>query len=358
MRTARPSADAAKLAFHVENLLVQAQAQASAAMTSQLSLEPLDSISMYSKADLERYTQFWAASGGEGSQNAKQVLARLEQAGSDWPLSPLPTDSGLQDLAVRYPNFNAPVEYVRRAVALARLAPARGVRLAPLLLDGPPGIGKSSFARALAKAMFVPTMMFSMTQATSSFGLGGLNAQYAGGGPGYLVRTLTELAVPDALVIIDEIDKAPLRADFDPTRPLYELLEPSTSSKYVDDGLRMPLNLSALKWVCTCNDVELVPAPLRSRCKIFAVPAPSKPQLRQIALNVYRELIKGDGFSGHFDQELPDEVLTVLSDGVPRDLMLAFRDALGSAALEGRRVIRASDIASSLQQRRCEMGFL
>lgn len=354
MRTTRPSADSVRLAFYVENLLNQA----AAAMTSDFTFERVDKVAMYSRADLERFTQFWATSGGEGSQNAKQIMARLEQAGTDWPLSPMPTDAALQDLAVRYPNFAEPVHYVRRAVALARLEPGQAVRLAPLILDGPPGIGKSSFARELAKTMFVPTMSFSMAQATSSFGLGGLNTQYASGGPGYLVRTLAELVVPDALVIVDELDKAPLRADYDPTRPLYELLEPTTARKYVDDGLRMPLNLSALKWVCTCNDIELVPAPLRSRCKIFVVPAPDRMQLRQIALNVYRELVAEDGLHAHFEPALSDAVLDILSDGVPRDLMIAFRDALGNAALEGRRAIHTSDIATSLQTRRCEMGFL
>lgn len=352
--TSQRSADQARLSFYVESLLttarqaVDAQQQADAGRGR---------VQVYSPDDLERFQSFWAASHDDGSTNAKAVLKALAKHSACWQCSPVPADTAFVELADRFPNFKDVVEDVRRAAALARLAPNTPLNMPPVLLDGPPGIGKSKFASELALTFAVPMLSFSMAQATASFGLGGLNAQFMGGGPGYLVRSVADLGVPDPLVVVDEIEKASVHASYDPTLPLYELLEASTAARFVDEGLRMPMNLSGIKWVATCNDAMQIAAPLRSRFMHYEVEPPTPEQLRSIAASVYRDIVASGSLARHFDTDLPAPVCDALADGIPRDLARAIRTALGAAALAGRATVHVDDLPISRRSDRRRMGF-
>lgn len=352
--TTQRSADKARLSFYVESLLAAAQKKADA---DQQAEGGHCKFQVYSPDDLERFQLFWAMSRDDGSANAKAVLKALDKHSALWPCSPVPADTAFVELAERFPNFTGVIEDVRRAAALARLAPGAPLHMAPVLLDGPPGIGKSKFASELALTFAVPMLTFSMAQATASFGLGGLNAQYLGGGPGYLVRSLADLGVPDLLVVVDEIDKAAVHASHDPTMPLYELLEINTAARFVDEGLRMPLNLSAIKWVSTCNDAMQIAAPLRSRFLHYEVPPPTPEQLRSIASSVYHDIVRIGSWARHFDPDLPEPVLDALADGIPRDLARAIRTALGAAALAGRSTVRIGDLPVNRRSSRPRIGF-
>lgn len=352
-RTAR-NADRAQLSFYVENLLAAAQRTFDDEQQAQR-LE--HTIQVYDRDELAQFKAFWSSDRSDGGTSARKVLNALEQRDPCWPCSPVPADSALIELADRFPNFAPAVDHVRRAAALARLAPGGPLHLAPLLLNGPPGIGKSAFARAFAAALQAPLLQFSMTQATASFGLGGLNAQFSSGGPGYLARSLVERGVPDAVVVVDELDKAAVDANYNPTLPLYELLEASTAARYVDDGLQMPLNLSGLRWICTSNEASLIAEPLLSRCMQFQIAAPTPEQMRAITATVYRDIVAAGNWAAHFDPELPRAVAEELAESVPRDLSRVLRSALGAAALDGRSTIRVTDLPMQQRSVRRRIGF-
>lgn len=348
------SADRARLAFYVETLLIDARAEIEARNQS---MSHGQTIAVYTADELERFQEFWRGARSDGSMNAQSVLKALEKHPTPWSRSPAPTDSVFTELELRFPNFAEPIRDMRRAGALARLGLGRPLTLSPMLLDGSPGIGKSRFASELAALLSVPMLSFSMAVSTASFSLGGLNSQYSSGGPGLLVRSVADLGVPDPVVVIDEIDKASLNGSYDPTAPLYELLESSTAARFIDEGLMMPLDLSGIRWVCTCNDAELIAEPLRSRLVHYQIPAPTAEQMRAIASTTYRDVIAAGALSSHFDPDLPEAVRDELVALVPRDLARVIRIALGAAALDQRSTLRLSDLPSTRKAGRPRIGF-
>lgn len=350
---ANPCADRRQLRCHVETLVDHALKKITNGRTD---VPGRRSIQMYRPDDLERYAALWDKNRSDGSQNSLAVLQDLKKWSPNWTCTEPPSDESLLALRHDFPNFEDAVDCVRRAAALGRLAPAAPVHLPPLLLDGPPGVGKSTFAQQLAKALGVELIQFSMAQATASFSLGGLDGQYASGGPGYLVRAIAEIGQPDAVVFIDELDKASTQGAYDPAGPLYSLMEPSTARAFVDEGLRMPLNLSALRWICTSNDVAHIPLPLQSRCVHISIRPPTKEEMMRIADGIYMHLLDTLGVKEHFDSEMRKDVREALAAAVPRDLAKSLRDALGAAALNGRGFIELCDI--TLSKRSQGIGFL
>ncbi|MEO6742892.1 MAG: AAA family ATPase [Caldimonas sp.] len=293
----------------------------------------------------------------DGGRSVRHVLEKLSELPALRRLSAPPSLSALRDLAAGFPNFSSVIEYVRKHAALSNLNPCSPLQFPPVILDGPPGIGKTAFSLALARTMGVPLIQLQMSHSTAGFALGGLDPQFSGGGPGYLTRKVALGLVPDPVVLLDEVEKAPRDSRYDPLGPLYSLWEPETACRFSDDGLRIPLNFSAIRWICTTNDASQLHPALLSRCEFFSTSAPSPEQLIAIAHNAYTELRRLAPWGEQFEEVLPHELAAHLSGTTPRDLVRSLRAALGSAALNGRRRLVLADLPRP-QQQRVAVGFL
>lgn len=255
----------------------------------------------------------------------------------------------------KFPNFGEAVDSLAQATALANLHPMTSPQFAPLLLVGSPGIGKTAFSRAVARTFGVPLHMLQFGHATASFSLGGLDLQYANGGPGWLANAVALSDCADPFVLLDEIEKAESDLHHDPRAALYSLWDDSASA-FVDDGLKFPLNFSGIRWIAVCNDTVRLHGALVSRCTVINVPPPTPDQVAGIATNIYAGLLANAPWGRHFEPQLRAEVVEVLADQLPRDIKKSLVSALGLAALRGQRHISAKDLARA--KRRPSIGFL
>lgn len=149
-----------------------------------------------------------------------------------------------------------------------------GFRLPPLLLDGPPGIGKSSWARFLSGLIGIPSVEIDASSESAGFGMVGQERGWGKAEPGRPVNLILQERVGNPLLVIDDIDKAGLARSqkgeaYRLTDAMLPLLEPATARRWNCPFFRLAMNMGWISWIMTSNDALLLPEPLRSRCVIL-----------------------------------------------------------------------------------------
>jgi ATP-dependent Lon protease len=255
------------------------------------------------------------------------------------------------------PNFAEVLDDVRRQLALCEDS-RDALEITPLLLLGPPGVGKTHFARELSGLLGTGMGFISMSSLTAGWVLSGASSQWKGARPGKVFETLVDGQYANPVMVVDEIDKAGGEHAYDPLGALYSLLEHDTAKAFTDEFAEVPIDASQVIWVATANDARGIPEPILNRMNVYEVQAPSREAARQIAARLYASIRSAHDWGSRFEATPANEVLDRMSDLAPREMRRAWMTAFGNAKLDHRDHVLQRDLPDPGAGKRAPIGFM
>jgi hypothetical protein len=206
-----------------------------------------------------------------------RVLKRMtDLLGDALPVVSAPANASITQClrVIRHgmPNLRAATDTVARHV---RLASSVGgpARFPPILLLGPPGVGKTRWSTEIAAALGLPYRVLRFAGASDARHLCGTARGWATPQPSGAIRAMAELGVANPMLIADEIDKtAHGSRNGSPLDALLTLLERENASRWFDECLDVEVDLSLVTWVLTANRVDHIPTALLDRVRVVTVP--------------------------------------------------------------------------------------
>lgn len=232
--------------------------------------------------------------------------------------------TGLDDVKERIVEFLA----VRRLREEREVdgAKARGGTI--LALAGPPGVGKTSLGRSVARTLGREFVRMSLGGIHDEAEIRGHRRTYVGARPGRIVRALTEAGAMNPVVLLDEIDKVGQDYRGDPSAALLEVLDPEQNDTFRDHYLEVDLDLSDVVFIATANEIERLPAPLLDRMEVIALRGYSEDEKIEIARDHLLPRVFEQNAVG------PDEV--VVDDDLVRTIVGDYTREAGVRSLERR----------------------
>lgn len=189
---------------------------------------------------------------------------------------------GLQDVKNRILEF----------VAVGKLA--NKVKGKILCFCGPPGVGKTSIGRSIAKSLNRKFYRISFGGLNDVSEIKGHRRTYVGASPGRIVQALRRSQTDNPLIMIDEIDKISTQGanNGNPAATLLELLDPEQNNKFLDNFMDVPIDLSKVLFVCTANNWETILPPILDRMEMIHIPGYTDNEKLQIAEKYLNKKIK------------------------------------------------------------------
>lgn len=231
--------------------------------------------------------------------NFSDIMSIIQKRGTKRDMLQLKADqqSALTDaldlLSKEMPNFAQVVEHVKNNLLFACHGD-RNVYFPPILLAGPPGIGKTLFASKLAKVLRLPYHYLAMENQIGNGSLVGTQAMYNNSRPGLVYNLLVQGEVANPLILLDEIEKAGSDSKNGGTvvNQLLSLLEKHSAQNFEDQSVEgLAFDASWVNWILTANDLNLLPAPVISRTTLFNIQPPSEEELPHIIDSIYQKLL-------------------------------------------------------------------